>query len=68
MRVTLEEMAGLFGVAAAQPVGLHVSMEDAPAAVVFSEKISEAMQPLEMGRLLVVRTAPHLAADVTPLI
>lgn len=39
-----------------------------PAVVVFSEKISEAMQPLEMGRLLVVRTAPHLAADVTSLI
>lgn len=39
-----------------------------PAVVVFSEKISEAMQPLEMGQLLIVRTAPDLASDVTPLI
>lgn len=39
-----------------------------PAVVVFSEEISEAMQPLEMGQLLVVRTAPDLTSEVTSLI
>jgi glutamine amidotransferase len=39
-----------------------------PAVVVFSERISEATQPLEMGQLLIVRTAPDLAAEVISLI